>query len=271
MEDNINNSLTDEERQILLNAAKTRRAKTEQDSQARKAVTKEEYAERLKLSRLKDKNALASLRETNIRKYSHEWAKIVGETFAPADTNLPAVEERVERLRTNQGLHKTSIVFQGEEYGRGKTWNAFAYVNKLVHQGIFLPGQIYHGTESSTLAHIASSGFEKGKMMSQLIGDRTKKVFFIDDVGLGTYYRPDQREAAWYTLVDHIYVRRLTLILTTNLPFTEQGLGHFIGARAFDRLRSLVGNDGVIIMRGENRREQVFIENEKNYKKAKIS
>jgi DNA replication protein DnaC len=265
-----NNDLSTEEKALLLKAARERRtlaSNRREDTNQKQSVSKEEYVRRLENARKKDSGALVGVREEKINKASREWAKIVGETFSPAKPTFPQVLERIERIKTKQGLHKTSIVFQGIEYGRGKTWNAYSYLNGLVQLGCVLPGQIYFGTESSTMSRIASSGFERANEMRELKRD-SHRIFFIDDVGQSYYFNRDQREAAWYELIDHIYTRNLTLVLTTNLTFTETGansLGAWIGGRAFDRLRALVGNDGVLKMAGKNKRDDVFHENEARY------
>jgi DNA replication protein DnaC len=272
MENKDAQQLSEQERQDLLKALKTRRASlpnTPAQRNERQEVGKEEYVQRLKLAHKRDLNALDDLRNTKIAKASRDWADIVGATFDKAHTELPQVKERVERLKTKQGLHKTSIIFHGSLLGRGKTWHAYAYLNELVHQGIVLPGQIFFGTESSRISKAANSGFNRNEEMEEM-KHASHKVFFIDDVGLAYFFKTEQREEVWYELIDHIYTRRLTLILTTNLAFTAQGagsLGRHLGERAFDRLRSLVGDDGAILLQGINQRETVFHQNEKTYNK----
>ena len=264
--------LTPEEREALLNA--TRRAQAVQATKnanapvgVRQEVDDAEYVHRLQAAHKQDMSLLTETRERKIKKASTEWAKLVGPTFADAETQIPSILERVNRMQQKQGLHKTSIVLYGDKYGRGKTWNAYAYLNALVHTGVLLPGQIFFGTESSTIARIAGAGFEKADALRDL-KHPSHKAFYIDDVGLAYYFKKDHREEAWYELVDHVYTRRLTLILTTNLDFTPNGLGSWIGGRSFDRLRTLVGEDGALMLNGVNRRDYVYQENEKQYREG---
>ena len=73
----------------------------------------------------------------------------------------------------------------------------------------------------------------------------------------------------WYELIDHIYSHQLTLIITTNLELNERSLGKWIGVRAFDRMKSLVGNDGVLEPGKVNRREGVLERHEEEYRSSK--
>lgn len=263
--------LTDEERAAILTAArrqKASRGRKPENTNQRQQVTNEEYIERLAAANRRDKAVLDNLRQQKIEKASKEWATLVGPTFAPAVTQIPQVLERVERMQTKQGLHKTSIIFHGNKFGRGKTWAAYSYLNMLVHLGIILPGQVFFGTESSTLARVANSGFERSEEMNSM-KHASHKVFFIDDVGQAYFFKKEHREEVWYELIDHVYTRRLTLVITTNLEFNERGLGNWIGGRAFDRLRTLVGNDGAILLQGANRRDDVYRVNEEEYRSGR--
>lgn len=268
---NDNDSLSPEERNQLLAAAqakKSSRFAAAQKENQKKNVSPEEYLRRLDAARKRDMSVLGAVRDEKTNKAVKEWAAKVGPTFANAETAYIQIAERLERMRTKQGLHKTSILFHGGEYGRGKTWAAYSYINRLVGQGTILPGQIFFGTESSTLSRVANSGFERSEEMKEMKRD-SHKVFFIDDVGQGYFFKKEHREEVWYELIDHVYTKRLTLILTTNLSFRENGpnsLGNHLGGRAFDRLRTLVGDDGVLEIRGINRRDEIFHQNEAQYR-----
>lgn len=231
-------------------------------------VDSAEYLRRIEANRIKDLALLGNVNKRKADAAAKEWAKKVGPTFAHAKTEIPQVAERVERHRTRQGLHKTSIIFHGNQYGRGKTWAAHAYIKSLVELGIILPGQVFFGTESATLSRIANAGFNRSEEMFEMKRD-SHKVFFIDDVGQGYFFKKEHREEVWYELIDHIYTKRLTLVLTTNLEFNENGLGAHIGGRAFDRLRTLVGDDGAIRLSGINKRDAIYQENEQNYREGK--
>lgn len=278
---NTPENITDEERSYLeqiLQEAKARKAEalkkqgmSNTDGHQRKELPKEEYVKRLKQARQKDAQTLQKLQQARANKSFGEWQKLVGHRFAQAETNHPVILERVDRLKSRQGVHKTSVVLQGA-YGRGKTWHAYGYIARLIQEGVNVPGQIVHGTEVETIASISNSGFERDQKRAEFLKRASKKVFFIDDVGTGYYFKREHREETWYDLIDHIYRNRLTIIMTTNLEFTQSGhnsLGDWIGHRAFDRLRELVGPDGVLRVDGENKRERTFHENETEYRQNK--
>lgn len=260
--------LTPEEKKLAANAANARRRHLRGKVEKPAPVTPEQYAERLKNSLRKDATLMDTVRDSNIAKEKAKWSKRVRTTFAEASSDMPVVLERVERLRVKRGLHKTSIVFSGAELGRGKTWQAYSYLNQVIASGGGTSGQIIFGTEGATIARIATSGFERAGNMRELLQE-SHRFFFIDDVGQGYYYKEESRHEVWFELIDHIYTQQLTLILTTNLAFTEQSLGKWIGFRAFDRLKSLVGDDGFVAMSGINKREEVLRENEAKFQNQK--
>lgn len=250
----------------VLQANKDARLKAGAKAEGKKPrIDGQEYLQRLQAERAKDEYLLHSVKQKKASNAAKEWADKVGPTFSRASTETPQILERIERHRNRQGLHKTSILFHGNQYGRGKTWAAYSYINALVKEGLMLPGQVFFGTESATLSRIANSGFNRSEEMLEMKRE-SHKIFFIDDVGQGYFFKREHREEVWYELIDHIYTKRLTLILTTNLPFAEQGLGSHVGGRAWDRLRTLVGNDGAIQLQGINKRDAIFQENEAEYR-----
>lgn len=262
-----NNGLSSNDLQSLLAAMKANKAARLRAGavETSKKVDGAEYLRRAEQERAKDAYLLSTLRKNKASVASAEWAAKVGPTFSHAETQTPQILERVERHRTKQGLHKTSIVFYATEFGNGKTWAAYSYINALVKGGIILPGQIFFGTESATVSRIANSGFNRSEEMQEMKRE-SHRIFFIDDVGQAYFFKKEHREEVWYELIDHIYTKGLTLILTTNLPFTEYGLGAHVGGRAWDRLRTLVGNDGAIMYRGASKRDAIFQENEEAYR-----
>jgi DNA replication protein DnaC len=266
-----NNGLSQSDLQSLLAVMKANKEARLRAGEVEKTkkVDGSEYLRRLEEERAKDAYLLTNIRKKKANDASKEWAAKVGPTFSHAETQTPQILERVERHRKKQGLHKTSIMFYGNQYGRGKTWAAYSYLNALVKEGIILPGQIFFGTESATISRIANSGFNRSEEMLEMKRE-SHKIFFIDDVGQGYFFKKEHREEVWYELIDHIYTKRLTLILTTNLTFTENnGLGNWVGGRGWDRLRTLVGNDGALELRGVNKRDAIFQENEEAYHTGK--
>ena len=259
-------SISAAERELLMSAnSARRRILRNQPLNQKEVVTPEEYAERLRNSLRKDATLLTMVKEDTIEKSVKKWAATVDATFSHAATETPAIVDRVSRLKRRQGLHKTSIVLYGDQLGRGKTWNAYAYLNQIVAVGAATPGQIVYGTEGSTMSALANSGYQRTDNTNEFLRE-SHKFFFIDDVGQGYYFKEQARHEVWYALIDHVYTRQQTLILTTNLAFNERELGGWIGFRAFDRLKSLVGDDGAIRVTGVNRREEVLRQNEEQYR-----
>lgn len=267
MEENneLNVGLPQSDLQKLLEAVKLNKAARLEAGAVEETekIDNSEYLRRMAEERKKDAYLVTSVKKQKAAKASKEWAEKVGPTFASAETQTPQILERIERHRMKKGLHKTSILFHGQ-YGRGKTWAGYSYINAMVREGLLLPGQVFFGTESATISRIANSGFNRSEEMLEM-KRQSHRLFFIDDVGQGYFFKKEHREEVWYELIDHIYTKRLTLILTTNLPFNEFGLGAYVGGRAWDRLRTLVGNDGAIEIRGGNKRDAIFQENEDEY------
>lgn len=145
------------------------------------------------------------------------------------------------------------------------TWLAYAYINHAVQSGVVTPGQIIADTETAILGKISSSGFRRAELLEELFHPKYK-IYFIDDVGQGYFSSEQSRREVWYELLDHVYSHDLTLIITTNKEFVMRNgklagspsLEHWIGPAAYDRLRHIVGSDGVIIPGNVNRRPGVY-------------
>lgn len=145
------------------------------------------------------------------------------------------------------------------------TWLAHAYISQAIQSGAVTPGQIVADTETAILSKISSSGFRRVELLEELLHPRYK-IYFIDDVGQGYFSNEQGRKEVWYELLDHVYAHDLTLIITTNKEFMMRGgkiagspaLENWIGVAAYDRLRHIVGSDGVIIPGNVNRRPGVY-------------
>jgi len=226
-------------------------------------VSPQEYLTRLQRSMKRDSVLVKDVKQERIKSSLSDWKRKVGKTFAEATTDNPQVIERVSRIGTNGG-HKTSLLFQGN-LGVGKTWTAYAYINLAIASGAVTAGQIIADTETSILSKIASSGFKRSDLLEELLNPRYQ-IYFIDDVGQGYFSREEGRTEVWYELIDHVYSHQLTLIMTTNLPLTDNGLGRWVGGRAYDRLKTLVGKDGIMEPGKVNRRESVMEKREQEYR-----
>lgn len=153
------------------------------------------------------------------------------------------------------------------------TWLAYAYINHAVQKGAVTPGQIIADTETAILGKISSSGFRRAELLEELFHPKYK-IYFIDDVGQGYFSTEQSRKEVWYELLDHVYSHDLTLILTTNKDFIHRGgkivgspaLEKWIGSAAYDRLRHIVGSDGLIIPGNVNKRPGAYEKREENLK-----
>jgi DNA replication protein DnaC len=255
---------------ILRDAATARKRHTRGKVEKPAPVTPEEFNKRLDQSLRKDATLMRVVKDDRINKEKQLWAKRVNNTFMNATSERPVILDRVRRMQTHQGLHKTSLIFAGEKYGRGKTWEAYSYLNSLVNTGAVTAGQVAFGTEAATISRICNSGYERDDRMHEWLRE-SNKVFFIDDVGQGYYFKDKSRLDAWFQFIDHVYTNQLSLVMTTNLTFAESGqnsLGSWIGPAAFDRVKSLCGNDGYVLMNGANRRGEVLEQNEQSYRET---
>lgn len=228
-----------------------------------------EYEKRLAQKRREEALIIHRAQEKITKSSIANWKRRVGPRFANATTERPEILDRVTRLATGTGLHKTSLVFTGGNSGAGKTWNAYAYLNLLVTKGIVNSNSIYGGSETAVLGRIASSGYKKPEMYDELFTNHT--VFFIDDVGKGRFSNADGREEVWFELINHVYQNELTLVLTSPFKFemlndgTKQsrGLHNWIGNDAYDRLLTIAGQDGILNVGNVNMRPNVLMENER--------
>lgn len=233
-------------------------------SRLKEIVTPEEYQSRLARSVKKDLVIVRESKEERIVRSLKVWKEKVGPTFAGATTDNPVILDRVSRLQTRTGKHKTSLVLYGN-LGTGKSWTAHAYINLAISAGAVTAGQIISDTETAVLGKISSGGYKRVDMLDQLFHDRNQ-IYFIDDVGQGYFSNEQGRTEVWFELIDHVYTHQLTLIMTTNKAFTDFSLGRWIGARSFDRLKTLIGSDGLMEPGKVNRREGVLAEQEKRYR-----
>lgn len=232
----------------------------------RETVSNEEYLKRRERDRSRDMEILTKHNEKQIEKALKDWRTQVGATFANAHTDIPAILDRVKRLASKTGLHKTSLILYGRQSGSGKTWNAYSYLNHAIADGAVNPGQIISEREGGRLSKIAAGGYKRSEMMEELLNPRYK-IYFIDDVGAGTFGSEPVRQAIWYELVDHIYTHQLTIIITTMKAPTRADLGKWIGEQAFDRLMSLVGGrDGIHESGMINKRADVLAQRESDYR-----
>lgn len=251
--------LTEEEKQELKSLKIPKRYVPER---TKNDVSSKEYHDRLIESLGRDAYLVSKEKEHRIDKALLDWKKRVGPRFADASTENPVIVERVNRLSEGNGI-KTSLVMSGD-LGTGKTWLGYAFINLAIAAGAVTPGQIIADTETAILGKISSSGFKRAELLEELFNARYK-IYFIDDVGQGYFSNEQGRREVWYELIDHIYSHDLTLIITTNKEFKivngkisgSPALEQWIGGAAYDRLKHIVGNDGLIVPGNVNRRPGV--------------
>lgn len=245
--------------------AKKAPAVTQATEVRKEDVSAQEYERRRQLALRRDNSLVAADKERRTTLAIEGWKAKVGATFADAHTERPDVLNNVQRLTTGTGLARTSMVFYGQ-IGSGKSWQCYAYIAEAMKRGALTPGQIVSGTETGTIGDIAAGGWQRTEKIRQLLEPRNR-LYFIDDVGQGYFSREEARTEAWFGLINHVYERQLTLLMTTNLKPTEQSLGSWLGLRAWDRLLSLLGGPGGFTTLGNvNRRPSVAERNEQNYR-----
>jgi DNA replication protein DnaC len=261
-----NENLTPEEAaQLKVPTRRMPRAHAVAIERFKESVSPEEFEERLKRSLKRDGVLVSADKKKRVEQASKEWKERVGKTFAEATTDDPRILDRVNRLVTGEGLHKTSIIFHGN-LGVGKSWTSYAFINLAIEAGAVIPGQIVADTETGVLGRISSSGFKRADLLEELTHPRNK-IYFIDDVGQGYFSNEQGRTEIWYELIDHVYTHQLTLLITTNKRLTDDSMGAWIGARAWDRLKVIVGSDGAIVPGVVNRRSSVLEKAEEKYRR----
>lgn len=286
--------LTEEQRVRLQSAIEARAAKRSGPRAyssmpvAPPRVSIAEYQRRLSEEIESDRKVAGDLRRQTINGFMEQWKQRVDPRWADASSSDPKILERVKRLSTHSGLHKTSLVCAGE-YGVGKTWNAYAYAAEVLKEGALAPQQIVDISEVS-IVNIASGGYEAEKRLERLLNPR-HRFFIFDDVGQATFHTAEERMGVWYEIINHVYTKQLTLVLTTNLSLriprdpqgnfyrdretqqeiTQSPLEIWLGPAAFDRLAHIVGGwkDGVLVPGQENMRDEVLRTREEEYLNGK--
>lgn len=218
-----------------------------------KKVSPEEYKKKMDAVRAKDRElALSAQKEIRDRDIQRMYDMLPDRFRLAEASNIPQVQERLNRMGTGKGLHKTSIAFLGV-VGAGKTWAAYGYLLDAVRAGVVYPDQVEILTESA-LASISRAGFAKEEKMNALLSNKNR-FFIVDDVGQAGFKDESTRNDVWFELVDHIYRNNLTLVITTNLPVKGESnrLQAYLGSAVYSRLMSLTGGDFIVPGRFDRR------------------
>jgi DNA replication protein DnaC len=175
---------------------------------------------------------------------------------------IDEIDERLVRLKNNETVGTSLICFG--PFGSGKTWAAHTYARAAVDQWLLWPSEITIGTEGDIIEPIANAGFRIGEVMDKILKPNLK-MLIIDDVGqMSTYRSADDRWAAFGKVVDWMYAHRRTLVITTNLTLGKGNeLEQWIGAAAYERLRSMAGAKQVF--RDEDKRGEMTAKWEAEY------
>lgn len=238
------------------------------------AFSKNDYAQKLRERLASDNRLIEETQKKRIETALNEWTNRVGSRFSNPKIEKEAVkrivESRVDNLKNKKFLHRNSLVMTGT-LGVGKTWTGYAFLRRLIEEGIMTSSNIIVGTETEIFGEMSSS-FDKAELLKELLY-RSHKIFFIDDVGTiapGKTSNPVAvRHELWASLLDHCYREHIPLIITSNLS-TKSGWGvenmhpaerydnqlqAWIGRRAYDRLITITGEDGMIVPGSQNMRE----------------
>ncbi|MBC9705825.1 MAG: ATP-binding protein [Enterococcus sp.] len=264
--------------QMLEDAMERRRAATQAAQsehpppKPRQTVDTSEYVRKLNESIAKDQEIAANLKKTRIDSALREWDTIVGPRFANARVEdqgiLRRVNSRVERIVAGGPLHKNSMVLTGH-LGVGKTWTGYAYARRLLEEGVLQPSEILHGTEIGLLTSLSLATFDRADKIQEFLKPQ-HKFYFIDEVGRATFKTSELRHEIWYAIINHAYENHIPVVLTTNKSTSSTAvidaksnrqytteMEQWIGEAAYDRLKYMTGEDGVVVPGDVNKRGAV--------------
>jgi DNA replication protein DnaC len=214
----------------------------------------------------RDRQILREEAEQRRAQASQAWRDSLPEKFRDAgqETLHPQVAERLERVRSGQGRHATSMLCVGP-YGAGKTWLAYAYASRLVDEGHLLPQQIVHGTEVTVLEPIAYAPYGQVNDRTRALLNRRVRMILLDDVGRMAFYpRQEVQHGLFARIVNFAYEHNLILAMTTTLALGENGkLEEWIGSTAYERLRYMAGR--AVVVDTATRRADVTAQAEREY------
>ena len=267
--------LNDAQRELLRKALAKKKAASKAPAASAKSsvkqpVSKEDYARKLNAHIAADASIASNHSAVRIQRELDAWHQRVGERMSNAVAENPAVAEkinrRVSKIINGGPLHSNGLVFTGH-LGTGKTWNAYAYIEKLIRAGVLANHEICAETEIGLLTPIALATFNRPDKMDEIL-HKKYKFYFIDEVGRATFKNPELRHEIWYELINHAYLHHIPVVLTTNKSTEPKNIREsttnktyaneleaWVGDAAYDRLRYMIGSDGAIVPSGENQRK----------------
>lgn len=226
------------------------------------------YARRINADISATSEVARSKRDARLSEELSKWHERVGERFSNAKVQDKRINGIIEHKIANMKegkVHANSIILVGA-LGIGKTWTGFAYIERLIREGLIGESEVYFGTESETLQPITSAGYRRSEEEERLLS-RRHKLYFIDEVGRANYRDSESRENIWLLLANHAYRYNIPMILTSNLGTVVKEmqrsdgtirdtspLENWLGVASMDRLRYMAGKDGVIVPSQSNMR-----------------
>lgn len=179
------------------------------------------------------------------------WQQSIPEKFRNASPNLPQLRRNIARIRSGATAVSGSII--GGEVGRGKTWEAVGFANTAIKERLLHPSEVLFGTESELLSSVANSPFADVEAGLRRLTSGRYRLIIIDDVGRGTWLREEMRPKVFSRVFDNMWSNNHIVVITTNLDLPL--LKEYVGTAAWDRLRSMVGLDSILLDAVDKREE----------------
>lgn len=234
-------------------------------------LSPEDYAKRLNEEIRNDSLLADHRREERIEEQLLLWGQKAGKRFKDAHITSPRVrkivEARVERLSVGGPGHNNGLILTGA-YGVGKTWTVYAFVKRLIEEGVMNVSEVMMGTEISMIKPLSDATFDRTEKVRDLLNPKYR-FFYVDDVGIATFKSSKIRHELWYALIDHCYVKNLPLVITTNKSFVKHPVRDaetnaeyinefeaWVGQASYDRLKALAGTDGLVVLDNKNMRDE---------------
>lgn len=226
-------------------------------------------------TRARDLEIRDELRSAAWAEHEEKWLGRLPERFRkPMDGEPlePAVEQALTRLQARDGTHHTSLLSLGR-IGSGKTWVAYTYAREAVRRRLIWPYKIKILTEAELLGPLVlGDQWDRPRALAALLDRQRLEMLVIDDLGTYEGGKPEDRIAAYTHIVDWFYREQRSLVITTNgtLGSGDDGtppgsIWQTMGARAYNRMGSMVGSHGIVV-RDKDKRAEVTAQWEAEYR-----
>jgi len=202
-------------------------------------------------------------------------------TFANFDAGLqPKALKAIRNLQWKWGEGddeppQSLVLLSPGIYGLGKTHLVCALINQIIEttdramvvQKTYirkLPCPVFYTSENVLLRRIRQTYNRDASLNSTEHYEETEEdvytklakhnLLVIDDVGKVRPRDLSFLQGVYFNIIDQRYNSALSIILTTNLNFTE--LETHIGGACADRLLEMAGKDGFVVMKGKSYRQR---------------